>query len=190
METLVFRCQHTCTMVLPRCGAWRSSDVREALRSSSDSWSAATASSGDSARGTEGVCDLAPQGECPFPATPQEPDGTGGVGGSSGPALGPPCTHQAGTHASSPAPVRAAPRGRPASPLPSGLRHPGPHARGAGPAWRMAPVFSPDADIVGQAVVLPRKGDDVLRTHTLLRCVCVFFNIQKKSKKSSFIFHF
>lgn len=48
METLVLRCQHTCTIVLPRCGAWRSSDVREALRSSSDSWSAAVASSGDS----------------------------------------------------------------------------------------------------------------------------------------------
>lgn len=50
MDTLVLRCQHTCTMVLPRCGAWRSSEVRDALRSSSDSWSPA-ASSGDSAGG-------------------------------------------------------------------------------------------------------------------------------------------
>lgn len=49
METLVLRCQHTCTIVLPRCGAWRSREVREALRSSSDSWSAMVASSGDSA---------------------------------------------------------------------------------------------------------------------------------------------
>lgn len=54
IETLVLRCQHTCTMVLPRCGAWRSSEVREALRSSSDSWSATVASSGDSADETNG----------------------------------------------------------------------------------------------------------------------------------------
>lgn len=47
----MLRCQHTCTMVLPRCGAWRSSDVRDALRSSSDSWSATAASSGDSVGG-------------------------------------------------------------------------------------------------------------------------------------------
>lgn len=52
MDTLVLRCQHTCTMVLPRCGAWRSSEVRDALRSSSDSWSPA-ASSGDSAGGRQ-----------------------------------------------------------------------------------------------------------------------------------------
>lgn len=56
METLVLRCQHTCTVVLPRGGAWRSSDVREALRSSSDSWSATVASSGDSVRCDKRLC--------------------------------------------------------------------------------------------------------------------------------------
>lgn len=40
MDTLVFLCQHTCTMVLPRCGAGRSSEVCEAAVSSSDSASA------------------------------------------------------------------------------------------------------------------------------------------------------
>lgn len=39
MDTLVLRCQHTWTVVLPRWGVCRSRDVREALRSSSDSWS-------------------------------------------------------------------------------------------------------------------------------------------------------
>ena len=47
IETLVFLCQQTCTVVLPRCGDWRSSEVRDALRSSSDSWSTVV-SSGDS----------------------------------------------------------------------------------------------------------------------------------------------
>lgn len=47
METLVFLCQQTCTVVLPRWGTWRSSEVRDALRSSSDSWSTVD-SSGDS----------------------------------------------------------------------------------------------------------------------------------------------
>lgn len=47
IETLVFLCQQTCTVVLPRWGDWRSSEVRDALRSSSDSWSTGV-SSGDS----------------------------------------------------------------------------------------------------------------------------------------------
>lgn len=47
IETLVFLCQQTCTVVLPRCGDWRSREVRDALRSSSDSWSTVV-SSGDS----------------------------------------------------------------------------------------------------------------------------------------------
>lgn len=49
MDTLVLRCQHTWTVVLPRWGVCRSRDVREALRSSSDSWSALD-SSGDSGK--------------------------------------------------------------------------------------------------------------------------------------------
>lgn len=52
METLVFLCQQTCTVVLPRWGAWRSSEVRDALRSSSDSWST-VGSSGDSMKRRE-----------------------------------------------------------------------------------------------------------------------------------------
>lgn len=37
MDTLVFLCQHTCTMVLPRWGAGLSSEVCDAVMSSSDS---------------------------------------------------------------------------------------------------------------------------------------------------------
>lgn len=37
MDTLVFLCQHTCTMVLPRCGVGLSNEVCEAAMSSSDS---------------------------------------------------------------------------------------------------------------------------------------------------------
>lgn len=40
MDTLVFLCQHTCTMVLPRWGAGLSSEVRDAVTSSSHSASA------------------------------------------------------------------------------------------------------------------------------------------------------
>lgn len=40
MDTLVFLCQHTCTMVLPRCGVGLSSEVCEGVMSSSDSASA------------------------------------------------------------------------------------------------------------------------------------------------------
>lgn len=53
MDTLVLRCQHTWTVVLPRWGACRSRDVREALRSSSDSWSM-PGSSGDSGKFSKG----------------------------------------------------------------------------------------------------------------------------------------
>lgn len=44
MDTLVFLCQHTCTMVLPRCGVGLSSEVCEAVMSSSDSASAVESS--------------------------------------------------------------------------------------------------------------------------------------------------
>jgi len=37
MDTLVFLCQHTCTMVLPRCREGLSSETRDAVTSSSDS---------------------------------------------------------------------------------------------------------------------------------------------------------
>lgn len=81
IETLVLRCQHTCTMVLPRCGAWRSSEVREALRSSSDSWSTA-ASSGDSGCGKRQRFITARQ-EDPLPA-PSQGQMDGRVGGPPG----------------------------------------------------------------------------------------------------------
>ena len=92
METLVLRCQHTCTMVLPRCGAWRSNEVREALRSSSDSWSPA-ASSGDSAGAARGGAFLSARQEGPCPAPSQGPNGMG--------RLGVPGTHRAGSHTGS-----------------------------------------------------------------------------------------
>lgn len=44
MDTLVFLCQHTCTMVLPRWGAGLSSEVCDAAVSSSDSASTAESS--------------------------------------------------------------------------------------------------------------------------------------------------
>lgn len=44
MDTLVFLCQHTCTMVLPRCGAGLSGELGAAAASSSDSASAVESS--------------------------------------------------------------------------------------------------------------------------------------------------
>lgn len=79
METLVLRCQHTCTIVLPRWGAWRSNEVREALRSSSDSWSATVTSSGDSAGCDKRLLIFALQEE-PFYDPSQDLNGLGWLG--------------------------------------------------------------------------------------------------------------